>query len=73
MAQVQMESYELIIDFSQLREQKVALLGINAKVLSKDQYEALEGIINLVDSIQDYAVDKLGYKAQEVFRLTDEG
>jgi len=68
-----MESYELIIDFSQLREQKVALLGINAKVLSKDQYEALEGIINLVDSIQDYAVDKLGYKAQEVFRLTDEG
>lgn len=73
MAQVQMESYELIIDFSQLREQKVALLGINAKVLSKDQYEALEGIVNLVDSIQDYAVDKLGYKAQEVFRLTDEG
>ena len=73
MAQVQMESYELIIDFGQLREQKVALLGINAKVLSKDQYEALEGIINLVDSIQDYAVDKLGYKAQEVFRLTDEG
>ena len=73
MAQVQMESYELIIDFSQLREQKVALLGINAKVLSKDQYEALEGIINLVDSIQDYAVDNLGYKAQEVFRLTDEG
>ena len=73
MAQVQMESYELIIDFGQLREQKVALLGINAKVLSKDQYEALEGIVNLVDSIQDYAVDKLGYKAQEVFRLTDEG
>lgn len=32
----------------------------------------MEGILSLIDSIQDYAVDELGIDEDKVFDLTDE-
>ena len=66
------ENYPLNIDFAELKTQKTALLNIRKEVLSAEQYEALEGVINLIDAIQDYAVDVLGYDKNEVFNLTQE-
>lgn len=36
------------------------------------QVNSLQGIINLIDNVQDYAVDTLGKDENEVFNLTDE-
>ena len=71
------------IDFEKLREQKEAMLRVmgeiptvndslvkNAKI-SKDLQDA-QGIINLIDHIQDYAVDVLGKDEKEVFNLEEE-
>ena len=68
------------IDFEKLREQKEAMLRVmgelttvndslvkNAKI-SKDLQDA-QGIINLIDHIQDYAVDVLGKDEKEVFNF----
>lgn len=56
------------IDFKQLREQK-ELLYSNQKFFGIDTVVAkeLEGLINLLDSIQDHAVDVLGINETEVF------
>ena len=42
-----------IVDFSLLAKQKNILLNINPEVLSKQQQAAMDGIIGLIDSIQD--------------------
>ena len=55
------------IDYSLMREQKQHLLNING--VTTDQTLALIGVIHLIDSIQDYAVDVLGKPADEVFTL----
>ena len=56
-----METPEFIkkIDWSELRNQKRLLLEtINNDNVSPEHKEALEGILALVDAIQDYAVDE---------------
>lgn len=58
------------IDFPLLRDQKRALYSIREEVLSDEQSDALAGIINLIDAIQDYAVDELGINKDEVFNTT---
>ena len=45
------------VDLPLLREQKLLLLNIPFN--TKEQSEAIEGIINLIDGIQDYAADVL--------------
>lgn len=58
------------IDLSLLKEQKTALYSIRQEVLSPEQFEAVEGILCLIDAIQDYAVDVLGVDKHEVFNLS---
>ena len=57
-----MNAKELIenIDWSELRNQKRTLLEvINIDEVSPEQKEDLEGLINLIDQLQDYACDEM--------------
>lgn len=64
-----MTSEDLIknIDFSLLRNQKLTLLNIIENNDNVNQVEDLEGIIGLINEIQDHAVDDLGMNEDEVF------
>ncbi|HQN73993.1 MAG TPA: hypothetical protein PLB16_11305, partial [bacterium] len=56
------------IDFTDLRTQKTMLLEtINNDAVDPEHKEGLEGILNLLDAIQDYAVDELGVPDMHVF------
>ena len=58
------------IDFKLLKKQKLDLLEIYLDPqLTDSQYSTIEGVVNLIDAIQDYAVDNLGYDEQKVFNL----
>jgi hypothetical protein len=62
------------MDWALLREQKkdLFLLSITEHLLSPKQYEALDGILNVIDAVQDYAVNVEGISEQEVFNLKTE-
>jgi hypothetical protein len=61
------------INWKLLRRQKQDLLNvINKKATTIKQKESLEGILNLLDSIQDLAVDVLKVDEWEVFKFHDE-
>lgn len=55
------------INFTLLKKQKEELL----KVLENTNNENLDGLIHLIDHIQDTAVDVLGYPEDAVFNLTE--
>jgi hypothetical protein len=61
------------IDWFLLKRQKETVLNLmnmfeNDERISDD----LEGILNTIDGIQDYAVDELGVEESEVFNLEEE-
>lgn len=62
------------IDWTLLREQKANLIQLFYH--TQDDYphivEPCEGITDLIDAIQDYAVDVMGLSEKEVFNLTPE-
>jgi len=60
------------IDFSELRIQKRELLRVIAERNLPDGEDDLDGIVHLIDTIQDYVCDVLGYNEHEVFDLEDE-
>lgn len=54
------------MDWKLLRKQKLILLNtINNDAVDPEHKEGLEGILNMIDSIQDYAVDDLGINEAE--------
>lgn len=55
--------YELNIDLALLRKQKAALLGL----IGKDPDHTLWGLVELLDAVQDQAVDVHGRPEHEVF------
>lgn len=56
------------MDWKLLREQKVHLLNVlSTEVLLPEEYDALEGILHLIDAVQDHAVDILNYDTNKVF------
>ena len=55
------------IDWASLRDDKERLIS-----LSIGHPHNFDGLINLIDSIQDYAVDKLGISEEEVFNKMDD-
>jgi len=57
------------IDFPLLKEQKKALLKLIEDIDDVPQLEKLEGVITLINEIQDLAVDVLGYDENLVFDL----
>lgn len=61
------------IDFELLRNQKSTLLELvfDGKSLTKEQADKLEGIIGLLDGLQDYAVET-GIDENIVFEFIDD-
>jgi hypothetical protein len=56
------------IDWTDLRTQKTLLLEtINNDAVDPEHKEGLEGILALIDALQDYAVDELGVDEMHVF------
>lgn len=69
------------IDWSELRTQKTTLLEIareyredypETATTVKERLDNIEGLINLIDNIQDYAVDKLGVNEIHVYNFDEE-
>jgi hypothetical protein len=51
-----------------LKAQKIVLTKLQSKrSLLPSEHETIEGILNLIDSIQDTAVDVYGYEDAKVF------
>jgi len=61
------------IDYKLLREQKDTLVKLN-DIFDRDSLNggALDGVIALIDAIQDYAVDMKGMSEEEVFGFKSE-
>lgn len=66
------------VDLDLLREQKRQLLLLqgrteltNSPVLNSNEFEAVDGIINLIDHIQDSAVQQHGLDEEEVFTFSN--
>jgi hypothetical protein len=65
-----METPEFIkkIDWTDLRTQKTLLLEtINNDAVDPEHKEGLEGILALIDAVQDYAVDEMGVSEMHVY------
>lgn len=67
------------IDLDLLREQKAKLLTLqhrvdanNNYVCKPEEFDAIEGFINLIDHIQDSAVEQHGLDEAEVFKFSNE-
>lgn len=68
-----MKHYDVTkIDFSDLRNQKRELLKVIAQRDLPEHEDELSGILHLIDSLQDYAVDELGLNEKDVFDFADE-
>ncbi len=65
-------AYKLIhkMDFKLLKAQKTILNNmLGKKKLTIAENDAIDGILNLIDSIQDIACDTYGYDQNEVFNF----
>lgn len=61
------------IDYTKLKEQKATLINLNEQFDTDSMNgQALDGIISLIDHIQDFAVDVMGKSESEVFNLSEE-
>jgi len=73
------------INWELLRKQKMNLVEIvhvvednktssgESRILAKQiDSDVLQGIVNFIDAIQDYAVDSVGIPSKEVFALEDD-
>lgn len=57
------------IDWALLRQQKEALLTIPEQLINATQYDALQGILSLIDHLQDYAVWSEAVSEEVVFNI----
>lgn len=68
-----MEVFLSNFDFNLLKKQKTSLINIQSKMqisnvkFTQKDWKILEGMLNLIDTIQDIAVDEYGYKETLVF------
>jgi len=60
------------IDWVVLKKQKEDLLKVIDENSNSETKDSLTGILNLIDSIQDHAVDVMGMSEKIVFNLEDE-
>ena len=60
------------IDWELLRKQKLTLLNLANDIDNVEKLEHVEGIIVLIDALQDSAVDDYGLDENLVFDLSDE-
>jgi len=76
------KQYDILIkkvDLKMLREQKQIIIDLQYRdnpdgiqILKANEFKALEGIISLIDHIQDEAVEQLGLDENKVFDLEKE-
>jgi len=59
------------IDWIALQSQKDTLKQIQ-HFINTEQAEDIEGLLNLIDSIEDYAIDILGFDENEVLNIDEE-
>ena len=59
------------IDWELLKEQKETLLNVLSNSNNEVEISHLNGIINLIDCIQDYAVTYLCIEENKVFNLNE--
>lgn len=59
----------LRVDLDLLRRQKRALVGLQSSQIGAEKKEAIEGILNLLDFVQDQIVDQGQASEQAVFRF----
>jgi hypothetical protein len=58
------------IDWPLLRQQKQCILEISSMgCFTEKDYDALIGIVCLLDDLQDFAVDEMGIDEDEVFNM----
>jgi hypothetical protein len=69
------KDYTLKLNFELLRSQKQGLMAILNDDNNKEAVEHyhLEGLLAVIDNIQDQAVDQHGIPEKEVFNITDDG
>lgn len=61
------------IDLDLLREQKRHLIAIQSEfTIFPEQDDAIDGVLSLIDAIQDYAVDVLGKDKKRVYSFKKE-
>jgi hypothetical protein len=61
------------IDWTDLRTQKTMLLEtINNDAVDPEHKEGLEGILSLIDALQDFAVDEMGVNSIHVYDFEKE-
>lgn len=60
------------IDFTELRNQKRTLLRVIEETRESEIQDDLIGILHMIDAIQDYAVDELGWNQMMVYDFEDE-
>lgn len=64
------------MDWELLRQQKMTLLHMLEPyqniLLTDEEFEDLQGILHLIDAVQDHAVDVLGVDKNIVFNLTED-
>jgi len=58
-----MQTYELIIDPEEFRNQRQFLSSLLSKVTTEAEFDLLEGLLNLTDEIAYQAYDKYGLDA----------
>ncbi len=56
------KTYCNTIDWRMLREQKAELIAV-----AHDGHPKLEGLVNILNDIQDYAVNELGFSERGIF------
>lgn len=60
------------MNFNLLRAQKTVLVNMQSKkATTETEWNALEGIIALIDSIQDFACNEYGYNPNDIFNFTN--
>lgn len=64
------------INFEMLADQKLKLIGVQGALKAlgvKDEvHDAITGITNLLDSLQDFAVDEMGQDEDKVFKFEED-
>jgi hypothetical protein len=72
------------MDWKLLREQKLHILGLleraqsdyihatDEPILLPEEKEALDGVLNLLDAIQDCAVDEVGLPSDVIFGKSED-
>jgi len=67
-----MKDFLKTLDFKLLKKQKLSLLETIKDCDNVKRAIDLNGIVNVIDKIQDKAVDEFGYSEEEVFNLGKE-